>query len=111
VAGLLVGRMGKRPAQYLVMVVNVPGQLVLAHLGCSATGDRPEQSAYSVSMPKTPRVVSIRKTPNKAKLIAKDAEGQRIIIGIGRQRIAYDFYTRITHRLLRPEANPRRSFR
>jgi hypothetical protein len=47
-------------------------------------------------MPKTPKVVSIRKTPNKAKLIAKDPEGQRIIIGIGRQRIAYDFYTRIT---------------
>jgi hypothetical protein len=48
-------------------------------------------------MPKTPKVVSIRKTPNKAKLIAKDPEGQRVIIGIGRQRIAYDFYTRITH--------------
>jgi hypothetical protein len=41
--------------------------------------------------------VSIKKELNKAKLIAKDPEGQRIIIGIGSQRIAFDFYHRITH--------------
>ena len=48
-------------------------------------------------MPKTPKVVSIQEETNKAKLIAKDSEGQRIIIGIGSQRMALDFHTRITH--------------
>ena len=48
-------------------------------------------------MPKTPKVVCIQKETNKAKLIAKDPEGQRIIIGIGSQRVALDFHTRITH--------------
>jgi hypothetical protein len=48
-------------------------------------------------MSKTPKVVSIQKETNKAKLIAKDSEGQRIIIGIGSQRMALDFHTRITH--------------
>jgi hypothetical protein len=53
-------------------------------------------------MPKTQKVVSVQKETNKAKLIARDTEAQRVIIGMGRQRIAYDFYTRITH--LPPEA-------
>ena len=48
-------------------------------------------------MLKPPKVVSIQKESNKAKLIARDPESHRIIIGMGRQRIAYDFYTRITH--------------
>jgi hypothetical protein len=48
-------------------------------------------------MPKTPKVVSIQKETIKAKLIAKDEKVQRVIIGVGRQRIAYDFHTRITH--------------
>ena len=48
-------------------------------------------------MPKKPKVVSIQKETNKAKLIARDTEVQRVIIGIGRQRLAYDFHTRITH--------------
>ena len=48
-------------------------------------------------MPKTPKVVSIQKDGNKAKLIARDTEAHRVIIGMGRQRIAYDFHTRITH--------------
>jgi hypothetical protein len=52
-------------------------------------------------MPKTPKVVSIQKETNKAKLIAHDREGHRIIIGIGSQRMALDFRTRITH--LSPE--------
>jgi hypothetical protein len=48
-------------------------------------------------MPKPPKVVSIEKKSDKTKFIARDPEGHRIIIGIGRQRIAYDFHTRITH--------------
>jgi hypothetical protein len=48
-------------------------------------------------MPKTPKVVSIQEETNKAKLIARDSEGRRIIIGIGNQRMALDFHTRITH--------------
>ena len=52
-------------------------------------------------MPKTPRVVSIQKETKKPKLIAHDPESHRIIIGIGSQRMALDFQTRITH--LSPE--------
>ena len=44
-----------------------------------------------------PKVVSIQKETKKAKLIARDTQVQRVIIGIGRQRLAYDFHTRITH--------------
>jgi len=47
-------------------------------------------------MSKRPKVVSIQKETKKAKLIAHDPEGHRIIIGIGRQRLALDFQTRIT---------------
>jgi hypothetical protein len=47
-------------------------------------------------MPKTPKVVSIEKDKNKAKLIAHDPEGHRIIIGIGSQRMAMDFHTSFT---------------
>jgi hypothetical protein len=47
-------------------------------------------------MPKTPKVVSIQKETNKAKLIAHDPEGHRIIIGIGSQRMAMDFHTSFT---------------
>ena len=47
-------------------------------------------------MPKTSRVVSIQKETNKAKMIAKDEKTQRVIIGIGSQRIAFDLHTRIT---------------
>jgi hypothetical protein len=50
----------------------------------------------SCGMSKTPKVVSIQKETNKAKMIAHDPEGHRIIIGIGRQRMALDFHTRIT---------------
>jgi hypothetical protein len=31
------------------------------------------------------------------KLVAKDEKVQRVIVGIGGQRIAYDFHTRMTH--------------
>jgi hypothetical protein len=47
-------------------------------------------------MPKKPKVVSIQKETTKAKLIAHDPEGQRVIIGIGSQRIAMDFHTSFT---------------
>jgi hypothetical protein len=47
-------------------------------------------------MPKTPKVVSIQKETSNAKFIAHDPEGHRIIIGIGRQRMAMDFHTRFT---------------
>ena len=50
----------------------------------------------SCLMPKTPKVVSIQKETNKAKFIAHDPEGHRIIIGIGSQRMAMDFHTRFT---------------
>jgi hypothetical protein len=52
-------------------------------------------------MPKTPKVLSIEKETSRMRLIAKDEKVQRVIIGIGEQRIAYDFHTRITH--LSPE--------
>jgi hypothetical protein len=48
-----------------------------------------------------PKVVSIQKETTRARLIARDAKVQRIIIGIGGQRIAYDFHAVITH--LAPE--------
>jgi hypothetical protein len=47
-------------------------------------------------MSKTTKVVPIQKQTNKAKMIAHDQEGHRIIIGIGSQRMALDFQTRIT---------------
>jgi hypothetical protein len=50
----------------------------------------------SCGMSKTPKVVSIQKETKKAKLIAHDPEGHRIIIGIGSQRMALDFHTCIT---------------
>jgi hypothetical protein len=48
-------------------------------------------------MPKPPKVVSIQNETSKTKLIARDIEAHRVIIGMGRQRIAYDFHTHITH--------------
>ena len=56
-------------------------------------------------MPKTPKVVPIQKESRKARLIARDLVGQRLIIGIGSQRLAFDFHTRITH--LPPETGDR----
>jgi hypothetical protein len=48
-------------------------------------------------MPKTAKVVSIQKEISKAKLIAHDPKGHRVIICIGSQRMALDFHSRITH--------------
>ena len=59
-------------------------------------------SAYAVAMPKKPpKQVEIPKvvplTEEKRQVIATDQKSQRILIGIGTQRIAFDLFTRITH--------------
>ena len=71
----------------------------------SVTGIRTDKLPTLCVMPKTPKVVSIRKEIHKARLIASDTHSQRIILGIGNERIAYDFDTRITH--LPPETGDR----
>ena len=45
-------------------------------------------------MPKPPKVVPIQE--EKYRLIAKDAKSQRIILGIGSERIAMDFFSRFS---------------
>jgi len=45
-------------------------------------------------MAKTPKVVPIAE--KQTSLIARDTEAQRIIVGIGSERLAFDFFTRIT---------------
>jgi len=45
-------------------------------------------------MPKPPKVVPIQE--QKYRLIAKDAKSQRIILGIGSERIAMDFFSRFS---------------
>jgi len=51
-------------------------------------------------MAKQPKVIPLVRpqagAEQKPKLIASDEQGQRIVIGIGRQRIAFDFFSRIT---------------
>ena len=47
-------------------------------------------------MSKSTKVVPIENRTKRAKMIAHDPEGHRIIIGIGSQRMALDFQTRIT---------------
>jgi hypothetical protein len=46
-------------------------------------------------MPKTPKVVPLDQS--KSRVIAADEKTNRVIIAIGRQRIAFDLTTRITH--------------
>jgi len=53
-------------------------------------------------MPDTPRVVSIRED---APLIAEDVKTRRFILGVGKQRIAFDFATKVTE--LPPETGDR----
>ena len=48
-------------------------------------------------MRKTQKVVPI--TQDKWRLIASDEKSRRIIFGIGEQRVAFDFFTRITELL------------
>ena len=45
-------------------------------------------------MPKAPKVVAIQE--QRYRLIARDQKAQRVIIGIGSERIAIDFISRIT---------------
>ena len=45
-------------------------------------------------MSKRPKVVPIRE--DKSSIIAQDKKAQRIILGIGSERIAIDFLSRIT---------------
>jgi len=45
-------------------------------------------------MPKTPKVVPIRK--DLCETIAEDEHSKRFILGIGKRRIAFDFTTRVT---------------
>jgi hypothetical protein len=45
-------------------------------------------------MPKPPKVVPIQE--QKYRLIARDQKSQRIILGIGSERIAIDFISRIS---------------
>jgi hypothetical protein len=45
-------------------------------------------------MSKTPKVVPIQES--KSSIIARDAKSQRVILGIGSERIAIDFTSQIT---------------
>jgi hypothetical protein len=47
-----------------------------------------------VTMKKTPKVVLFPSPENR--IIASDEQSRRVIVAIGRQRIALDFSTRIT---------------
>jgi hypothetical protein len=59
------------------------------------------RSAYCFVMPRPPKVVPMTKvvsiTQPTPKLIAEDEKTNRVIIAIGRQRLAFDMTTRITH--------------
>jgi hypothetical protein len=53
-------------------------------------------------MPKTPpKAVEISKivplTEEKHRVIARDEKSQRVILIVGKQRVAFDFFTRITN--------------
>jgi hypothetical protein len=53
-------------------------------------------------MPKTPpKPVEISKivplTQEKHRVIARDEKSQRVILTVGKQRVAFDFFTRITN--------------
>jgi len=49
---------------------------------------------HAVCMPKTPKVVPIQE--HKSSIIARDKKTQRIIVGIGSERMAIDFTTKLT---------------
>lgn len=77
--------------------------LRLVPMGSVATRPCKERraSAYAVAMPKKPpkqfeipKVVPL--TEEKRQMIATDQKSQRVIIGIGQQRIAFDLFTRVT---------------
>lgn len=47
-------------------------------------------------MPKTRKVVPIAEPEERHKVIARDTKSQRIILGIGSERMAVDFFSRIS---------------
>jgi len=51
-------------------------------------------SAYVLDMSRTPKVVPLQEDDRR--LIASDEKTKRFILGIGKQRIAFDFTTRVT---------------
>jgi len=55
-------------------------------------------------MKKTPKVV-VPLNSHEARVIASDEQCQRLIVGIGNRRIAFDFFTRISD--LPPETGDR----
>ena len=55
---------------------------------------RPNQAAQMISLKKPSKIISFQSP--KARLIASDDQSRRVIVGIGKQRIALDFSTRIT---------------
>jgi hypothetical protein len=45
-------------------------------------------------MSKTPKVVPIKE--DRCRMVAEDAQTSRFILGVGQQRIAFDFTSRVT---------------
>ena len=60
----------------------------------ATTCNSPDASAYVVGMKKIPKVVLFPSRENR--IIASDDQSRRVIVGIGKQRVAFDFFTRIT---------------
>jgi hypothetical protein len=56
--------------------------------------DQPNQVAQVISLKKPSKIIPFQSP--KARFIASDDQSQRVIVGIGTQRIALDFSTRIT---------------
>ena len=56
--------------------------------------DKPNHAAQVIPIMKFSKVISF--PCPKARLIASDEQSRRVVVGIGRQRIALDFSTRIT---------------
>ena len=55
---------------------------------------QPNQAAQVISMKNPSKIIPFQSP--KAQFIASDDPSQRVIVGIGRQRVALDFSTRIT---------------
>jgi hypothetical protein len=49
---------------------------------------------HAVTMPKKPKVVSVDET--RCRVLARDTKTRRIIVGMGSERFAIDFSSRIT---------------
>jgi len=55
---------------------------------------KPNPAAQVIPMKKSSKVIPFQSP--KARVITSDDQSRRVIVGIGRQRIALDFSTRIT---------------